>query len=114
MDKCIAITCGRRGDVWLVDSFEQADLHPLIQYGDAILQSEDDVFKQFNELEIPGLLLRLNKTTLRDRFHVKMNDVKDCTSKIKHKILQEFSTDIWNLLMSVAQPILNDPELICN
>lgn len=52
----IAVTRNGLGDWYLFDSFEEADEHPVVQYGDVIMTGPDQFMTQFTELEIPLLL----------------------------------------------------------
>lgn len=69
---CVAITRGGLGDVWLFDTRTAAYLHPLVQYGDALLISPETLISQYNRLEwnelraLAGLPAALLPTTPRE------------------------------------------------
>jgi hypothetical protein len=48
---CVAVTRGGFGDVWLFKDRTAAYLHPLVQYGDALLSRPSDVTDEYNDLE---------------------------------------------------------------
>jgi len=55
---CVAVTRGGMGEPWLFESRAEADLHPLVQYGDALLSGPEDVLTQYGLHQLP-LLLRV-------------------------------------------------------
>ena len=48
---CVAATRGGFGDLWLFDTRTDAFLHPLVQYGDALICSDEDVYRQYSRIE---------------------------------------------------------------
>lgn len=52
----IAVTRAGLGDWLLFDTFEEADEHPLVQYGDVIMTHPAAFLEQWTRLELPRLL----------------------------------------------------------
>jgi hypothetical protein len=52
---CVAVTRGGLGDCWLFDRRQDAYLHPIVQYGDALVEVPDDLVRQYNKLEWSSL-----------------------------------------------------------
>lgn len=70
----IAVTRAGRGDWYLFDSFEEADEHPIVQYGDAIMTHPTHFMTQFTRLEMPWLLDLLDMGHIpRDRDGLERN-----------------------------------------
>lgn len=57
--ECVAVTRGGAGDLWLFASRDAADEHPLVQFGDVIATSGQDVADQYSALELQILAERL-------------------------------------------------------
>lgn len=73
----IAVTRNGLGDWYLFDAFEEADQHPLIQYGDVIMTQPSDILRKFTRLEIPWLLDKLDMGHLpQDRETLERNAEK--------------------------------------
>lgn len=101
---CVAITRGGLGDVWLFDTRTAAYLHPLVQYGDALLTTASDVVSQYNKLEwqslraLAGLPLAILPTTPRE-----------------WQMFAEFQADhILDSLTKRAVRPSSDPQQICD
>lgn len=93
----VAITCGGIGDWFLFDTFEEADEHPLIQYGDVIMTHDKHFLSQFNCLEYPWLLKQI--------------DMEEIPPKLQ--FLERNSAKIWARIVSKAQKPPTDPAVIC-
>jgi hypothetical protein len=52
----IVVTRNGMGDWLLFDTFEDADSHPLVQYGDVIMSRHEDILTQWTRLELPSLM----------------------------------------------------------
>lgn len=85
----VAITQNGRGAFWLFDNKRQADLSPLIQYGDVILSNPDDVQVMFTSAELPGLRSQLG---LQE----------------SHRL-----SSIFEAMLQIAKPVPEDPHVIC-
>lgn len=93
---CIAVTRGGLGDVWLFDTLIQADEHALIQYGDAIVDSEQRIATVWSTLELV-------------RFAKRFGDDKLAAELDGKKKVSEVTGRLWNLLVSVAKRPPSDP-----
>lgn len=61
---CVALTRGGEGSLWRFESLIEASDHPLIQYGDAICCSEEDVHRTFRPVELADLADRIGQPQL--------------------------------------------------
>lgn len=61
----VAVTRNGLGDMWLFDSWSEADQHPIVQYGDVIVTGPEGILTQYTRLEIPDLLTRLGDAGFR-------------------------------------------------
>ena len=107
----IVVTRAGRGDFHSADSFESADQHPLVQYGDVIWSEGVDIFKQFTLREIPALLRRLGDSELTDRL---LHALGQCRTvdESRNCVRQEVDA-IWRAAYLLTSPLPTDPELIC-
>lgn len=107
---CIAITRGGFGDVWVVETRTLAYLHPLIQYGDALLMGPEDLSDQYNRLEWFAIS-RLAGVTLQTSDLTALSG----DSAREARLVQERTRDtIWRGLAAVSQPVPTDPATICD
>lgn len=88
---CVAVTRGGIGDFWLFESRDEADEHPLVQYGDTICSSPADVLDQHNAMELNALAGRLGLSGAE-------------------RLLQEH---IWDLMVLAARPVPQDADDVC-
>lgn len=65
MARTVAVTRNGLGDLWLFDSFEAADRHPIVQYGDVICRGPECIVKNYTRMEMPDLLRRLGDESFR-------------------------------------------------
>lgn len=100
MQTCVvAVTRNGLGDMYLFDSFEKADTHPIIQYGDVICRGPQHVLTQYNRLEIPDLLRRLGDEMFRSEVLMKLNDPAG-----PEEMLSRYSHRIWEKMCGLAKP----------
>jgi hypothetical protein len=100
---CVAVTRGGFGDVWLFKSRTEAFLHPLVQYGDAILTGSDSVRDQYNQLEW-NMLRRLAGLS-----QVAMGQAP----KAWRAMAEEQAPYIFDALVTRAHTVPTDPAEIC-
>lgn len=110
---CVAVTRGGWGDFWLFDTAAEADLHPLIQYGDAILAGPDDVVKQYNTLEIGRFLTKLKQPDLRAAVMAHV-DLDLLPPRKKLEVVVQYSEKIWDRMVQLAKTPPARPVDICN
>ena len=106
----IVVTRAGRGDFHSADSFESADQHPLVQYGDVIWCEPGDIFKQFTLREIPALLRRLGDPELAERVTTAISGVS--RDQAREAVLSEAEL-IYRAAHSLTTPLPTDPVLIC-
>lgn len=93
----IAVTRAGLGDWLLFDTFEEADEHPLVQYGDVIMRRQSCIFTQFTRLEIPWLL------ELLDLGHLPTD----------RKTLENNAEKMWARMRGRSQRPPSDPAVVC-
>lgn len=106
---CIVVTCGGWGDVWSHETRTEAWLHPLTQYGDALIESSRDVLDEYNAYEWPRLAEFVDiKLTAHDLMSLASGVDREA------RAVRERTVDtIWACLQSAAEPALTNPEAIC-
>lgn len=95
----VAITRMGFGSLWLFSSRREADEHPLIQYGDAILTGPGDIDRQYTNLEIPLLCEQLQRGELANEFRVK---IRDLDGRTRHTYKEQLLEYLWVLLTGKA------------
>ncbi len=108
---CVAITRGGYGEAWLFESFEEADLHPLIQYGDAIISGPEKVLLQYNLLDFYKLLDIIGDGDLKEDVLHDLSTTGDSVMRMRRAV--GHSEKIFSALVRAAKPVLNDPDEIC-
>lgn len=94
----IAVTRAGLGDWLLFDSFEDADTHPLVQYGDVIMSSPEDIPRQWTPLELPSLVASLE-----------MGEVD-----LEGDWVRRHGRAIWARMIARASAPTEDPAEICS
>lgn len=79
------------------DSFEQADQHPLVQYGDVIMKSYEDIPRQWTSLELPDLISSLE-----------MGEID-----LEENWLKRHGRAVWARMLARSERPPTDPALIC-
>lgn len=101
---CLAVTRGGHGDVWLFDTRTVAYLHPLVQYGDALVQGPTDIVHQYN---------RLDWNTLRSVAGLPPAQLPDTPRE--WRMFAEFQADqVYDALVKRASRPPLDPQQICD
>lgn len=105
----IAITCGGNGDLWMFETRTSAFLHPLVQYGDAMLGGPGDVLDSYNRLEWAaiadraGVRIGASDTALLLRgTHVEAEAIRRRTAFL-----------VWDGLVARAVPHPTESDRIC-
>jgi hypothetical protein len=106
----LAITRGGFGEIYQFATRADAFLHPIVQYGDAILGSADDLVDNYNRLEwsniaaLAGLVLDAQTVaTLVGENHIAAARVR-----------RSQASNIWEHLVNHAQLPPTDPQRICD
>lgn len=110
MTGCVAITRDGRGDLWCFGSYAEADQHPIVQYGDRIVDGPKSICTRLTLNEIPAILARINRNDLAKQ-------ILDCLSAPSHRQkvqrVSELSLHVWTALTEAALPPPTDPpELV--
>ena len=112
MTNCIAITRDGRGDLWAFGSYAEADLHPLIQYGDPIIEGHRCITKKIPVARMPQLLTRLGAADLSERARQLLADTKALSHPIRLSRFDEISQFFWGYMISCAKKPPEDPTTI--
>lgn len=107
MTGCVAITRDGHGDIWAFNSFTEADTHPLIQYGDRIIDGPKKISTRLTLAEIPRILRRVGRSDLADTVQ-SCFDAPTHTQRVRR--VDEYSKFIWTALLEKARPAPNNPE----
>jgi hypothetical protein len=102
---CVAITRGGVGSLWKFRSVIDADTHPLVQVGDAILSSEDDMMSTFRLPELADLAARLDSPHLATA-------IRSWTGQVARQDHLHYVQKLWALVQRQASPPPGDPAEI--
>lgn len=108
---CVAITRGGYGDAWLLESFDEADNHPLVQYGDVMISEPRDVLKQYSILDLHRLIEIIDDPDLSETVLASISRVT--TGSFMSYQVAVHAEKIFRALVRVAVPVLTDPSDIC-
>lgn len=112
MTKCLAITRGGWGQVWTFESREAADRHPLIQYGDAILEGHADLADSYPPHRLPAVALRvLGDARQAQDVQQRVNDRESALSQERRIAL--VVGELWDGLVRMAKEPPAQPARIC-
>lgn len=100
----VAVTRGGNGAVLRFDSVAEADLHPIVQYGDAILRSPKDIRQCFTLAECARLAMKIE-----DRRLVSEIQATDASSKWG---VESVTQRLWDQLCQDAPTPPTDPAEI--
>jgi hypothetical protein len=101
---CVAVTRGGFGDVWLLKDRAAAYLHPLVQYGDALLTRPEDLLDQYNWLEWGSL---------RELAGLPRHTVVVTVPRQQRLTKGEQAPEIFEALIRRAHPAPTSAEEIC-
>lgn len=112
MGVVLFVTRGGRGTPWRLSSLAEARLHPLMQLGDPILSSAEDVSRTWNPQEWNDLSLVLLKSPVREIAEAAWTRARDGERGVK-TALREASQEVWSWMLRIARDPPGDPgELI--
>lgn len=106
---CVAITRGGFGSIYLFESRQEAEIHPIIQYGDAFLCGSKDIVNQYNSLEIGKLMSMLDDEPLRVSVLRPIHPDLNLSHIEKRKRIIERSEEIWDAILQLAVSPPSDP-----
>jgi hypothetical protein len=107
---CVAVTRMGRGDLWLFRSRDEADLSPLVQYGDAIFDSPERLMDQYNRLEFAELMRRCGMGPLADQVH---QSLQAATGRDAEQVRSYYASKVWEAAQRAARQAPEDPHEIC-
>ena len=99
--RVVAVTRQGWGDCWLFTSTQEADEHPLVQYGDAIVAGPDRLLAQYSVLELPRLMRMLKVGSLADELATELTD--DLPPRKREQIAGRYCERVWSRLVAVAK-----------
>jgi hypothetical protein len=109
----VGITRNGFGDVYVFSSREEADMHPIIQYGDAILAEPADLTDQYNILQFPRMLQLTCDQRLVDRIGEYLASLEGKTNTAKYRQMEQFLPEIFEAMVrNGAEPPEDPAEII--
>lgn len=106
----MAITRDGRGELWAFGNFSDADTHPLVQYGDRIIDGPKKITSRLTLAEIPRILRRIGRGDLADTIQTCMGAP---THSQRIRRVDEYAQHVWVALAEKARPAPTDPaELV--
>lgn len=106
----VAIDTGGYGEIWGFISRGDAYLHPIVQYGDALLGSPRDVLDQYNATEWRALW-RIAMQTLPPPELVARIQSSDV--RVRRKAMEDTAETIWKSLLLRAMSPPTDYRILC-
>jgi len=106
---CLVVTRAGWGDVWSHESRTHAWLHPLTQYGDAILDGPESIISEYGAYEWAAAA-DLAQVTLPelDLQILRQGAVRECRA-----VMARTAGLLWDALLDAASPALTDPSRVC-
>lgn len=106
----IAVTRNGKGEFWRFENRSEADLHPLVQYGDAILDGSLDILSNYTLRELPEFFDRAGLEPTR------LEDLQRAAGGLERKMragLENLAEDAWARLLERATEPPTDSSEIC-
>lgn len=112
MFSCVAVTRGGWGEVWGFESPDQAESHPLVQYGDAVVSSPEDTVECWNYLFLPRMCTEvLGDTAMDAQLRESIDSAPDHHTRDARVAVG--GQEVWAVLQRSARTPPNDPaELV--
>lgn len=111
MAETVVVTRNGLGDWLLFGSHEEADQHPLVQYGDVICGGPGQIEKNWNHLDLPALLRTLGDEEFRANF---LREVHAVGVRSWTTVLDRHRQRVWGMMLSLCTQPPEDPATICN
>lgn len=99
---CVAVTRGGSGDLWRLASVKEASNHPIVQYGDAICGTSEDVMACFSPSEMSELAGRLGNPALAQA-------IAAWKGRISERDRSHYGDQLWKLMRDRASEPPSDP-----
>lgn len=109
---CVAVTRSGYGGLWLFESRSEAETHPLVQYGDSLICGPDDVLTQYNLLDLWWICQAAGGEFLKKRVMTGIPAQGVVRHSKRVEAAREFTGEIWEHLLSAAQPPPEDDAAI--
>lgn len=103
---CVAVTRGGAGSLWRFASLTEADDHPIVQYGDAVVCSPEDVLRTFRDTEMAALAERAGQPRLRDALRAW------APGAASRRDREAYAEQLWSAMQKSASPPPRDPSEI--
>lgn len=108
MGKVVAVTRNGLGDMYMFSSLAEADLHPIVQYGDVLCDGPESVLRKYTRAEIPDLLRRLGDETFRNEVLMKAAGALGWEDAA-----ERYSTRVWEKMQEMASaPPTDTSEIV--
>ena len=108
---CVVVTRGGWGDIWKFSTQHEADLHPICQYGDAVLCGPEDVLEAWGELWLPEMIQQLIKDNSFSKRSAE--DIAGAaTRQIRSTRLAAIAEEVWRELQRMAVSPPQEPSEI--
>ena len=104
LGKVVAVTRNGLGDMYMFSSLAEADLHPIVQYGDVVCDGPESVLRKYTRMEIPDLLRRLGDEEFRSEVLMKA-----AGSLGWAEAMNRYSGRVWEKMQECASPPPTDP-----
>jgi len=108
----IAITRDGGGELWLFDTFEEADRHPLIQVTDPVIAGSEGIVKKLPVAGLPRLMRRIGDEEVAKKLDEALARAESYTEAVV--FTKEYSLDMWRAMMNVARRPPDAPQEICD
>jgi hypothetical protein len=109
---CIAITRGGWGEAYAFGSHAEADTHPLIQFGDAIMVGPEGILRQYSLPELGRLLRMIGDEDLREAVLAPIHPDLALPERRRQERGAEQVDAIWAGLEALVQPVPTDAAAI--
>lgn len=93
--------------MYMFSSLEEADTHPIIQYGDVICDGPGSMLRKYTRLEIPELLRRLGDEEFRSEVLMKAASPMGWD-----ETMSRYSRRMWEKMLEAASAPPTDPAEI--
>ncbi len=114
MTECVVVTRGGWGDVWYFPtSADEAKRHPLVQFGDSILEEPSNIFRDYFLLEIPKFLHLIGDEPIKDKILGYVDEQRRLNKTDRMIVLglrEGYGDRLWQLVVDRARPLPTDPD----
>ena len=90
------------GDLWRMPSADEAELHPLVQFGDAVVTGPEGILRQYNLLELPRMVRLLGVPGLSQEVEDELARLQDLPDR-KRLLPDHLMVRIWTRMVGMAR-----------